>query len=331
MPDDQMNSSLLELRNVHKHFPVRRGFFGLGPAQYVRAVDGVSLGIGAGETLSIVGESGCGKTTTARIILNLEEPTAGEVFFQGKALADLDNEGRKIFRSSVQAVFQDPWSSLNPRMCVRQIIAEPMIVNNLVPPEGEWSRVAELLRQVGLRAEHSDLYPHQFSGGQRQRIAIARALSINPKLIILDEPVSALDVSVRAQILNLLKDLQRDLDLSYVMIAHHLATVRHMSHRVAVMYLGQVVEYGPSRSVLGNPRHPYTKALYAAALSSKNRDNLIGNFLKGELPSPLSPPSGCRFRTRCTSAHATCAEYEPKLAEFSPGHFVQDCACVTEG
>ncbi len=228
----------------------------------------------------------------------------------------------------MQAVFQDPWSSLNPRLKVSTIISEPLVVNRKMSTAELKERVAELLVQVGLRAEQADLYPHQFSGGQRQRIAIARALSLNPRLMVLDEPVSALDVSIRAQILNLLKDLQDKLGLSYVMIAHHLATVRHMSHQVAVMYLGQIVEMAPGRELFSNPRHPYTKALYAAALSTHARGTAFANVLQGELPSPIAPPSGCRFHTRCPTATPECAKIEPALIEIETGHMVQNCACV---
>ena len=270
---------ILELRDVRKYYPLRGGLLGLRRAGAVRAVDGISFKVKQGETLSIVGESGCGKTTTARMILNLEAPTEGTVHFDGARLDELDSEGLRKFRSSVQAVFQDPWSSLNPRLKVSTIISEPLVVNRKMSTAELKERVAELLVQVGLRAEQADLYPHQFSGGQRQRIAIARALSLNPRLMVLDEPVSALDVSIRAQILNLLKDLQDKLGLSYVMIAHHLATVRHMSHQVAVMYLGQIVEMAPGRELFSNPRHPYTKALYAAALSTHARGTAFANVL----------------------------------------------------
>jgi oligopeptide/dipeptide ABC transporter ATP-binding protein len=325
----QADPPLLELRNVRRHFPVRGGFLGFSSAGSVRAVDGVSFQVRAGETLSIVGESGCGKTTTARLILNLETPTEGDILFKGRRLQDLDREGLRNFRSSVQAVFQDPWSSLNPRLKVATIIAEPLVVNRKLSKAELRERVAELLVQVGLRPDQGELYPHQFSGGQRQRIAIARALSLDPQLIVLDEPVSALDVSIRAQILNLLKDLQEQRGLSYVMIAHHLATVRHMSHQVAVMYLGQIVEMASGRDLFRQPRHPYTKALYAAALSTHARGNAFAHVIQGELPSPIAPPSGCRFHTRCNNASPECAVHEPVLIEIGHGHLAQDCACVT--
>ena len=256
---------LLELQDVKKHFAVRKGFLRRASGGLIRAVDGISFRVRQGETLSIVGESGCGKTTTSRLILRVETPTSGTVLFDGAAIDRLDAAGLKKFRSSVQAVFQDPWSSLNPRMRIGSIVAEPLVVDDKLSPSAIRQRVADLLVQVGLRADHAELYPHQFSGGQRQRIAIARALSVQPRLIVLDEPVSALDVSIRAQILNLLRDLQGRLGVSYVMIAHHLATVRHMSHQVAVMYLGQIVEMAPARELFAMPLHPYTQALYAAA------------------------------------------------------------------
>jgi oligopeptide/dipeptide ABC transporter ATP-binding protein len=321
-------TALLELRDVKKYFPVRGGLLGTRAVGQVRAVDGVSFRVGAAETLSIVGESGCGKTTTARLILRLETPTAGTVAFQGTPLDRLDAAGVKTYRASVQAVFQDPWSSLNPRLRAGAIVAEPLIVNGSLSPAAVRERVGDLLVQVGLRPEHAQLYPHQFSGGQRQRIAIARALSIDPRLIVLDEPVSALDVSIRAQILNLLKDLQERLGLSYVLIAHHLATIRHMSHQVAVMYLGQIVERAPGRELFSRPLHPYTQALYAAALSTHPDRQTSGLIVAGEVPSPLNPPSGCRFHPRCPFATPECAAVEPRLAEVAPGHWVQDCRCV---
>jgi oligopeptide transport system ATP-binding protein len=322
------DTPLLELRDVKKHYPARGGLFSTRPTGWVRAVDGVSFRLGAGETLSIVGESGCGKSTTARLVLRLEAPTAGTIAFRGTPLDQFDAAALRRYRSAVQAVFQDPWSSLNPRRRAGSIIAEPLVVNAGLSPSAVQERVADLLVQVGLHPEHAALYPHQFSGGQRQRIAIARALSIDPQLIVLDEPVSALDVSIRAQILNLLKDLQERLGLSYVLIAHHLATVRHMSRQVAVMYLGQIVELAPGRELFAHPLHPYTQALYAAALSTRPDRSTNGLILSGEVPSPLNPPSGCRFHPRCPSATPECAEVEPQLRELAPGHWVQDCRCV---
>jgi oligopeptide transport system ATP-binding protein len=318
---------LLELQDVKKHFPVRGSILRRAPVGWIRAVDGISLRVRERETLSIVGESGCGKTTSARLILRIEMPTSGTVLFRGSPLDRLDSAGLKNFRSSVQAVFQDPWSSLNPRMRIGSIIAEPLVVDGRLSPSAIRDRVSELLVQVGLRSDHAPLYPHQFSGGQRQRIAIARALSVQPRLIVLDEPVSALDVSIRAQILNLLRDIQDRLGVTYVMIAHHLATVRHMSHQVAVMYLGQIVELASSRELFANPLHPYTQALYAAARSTSAGQTSAPPIL-GEVPSPLNPPSGCRFHTRCPHATQECAAIEPQMRELIPGHWVQDCRCV---
>jgi oligopeptide/dipeptide ABC transporter ATP-binding protein len=305
-------TTLLEAHNLTKHFPLRRGLFGADPGA-VRAVDGVSFTIEAGRTLGVVGESGCGKSTTAKLVLKLEEPTAGEIRFEGRALHALDAEGLRRYRRSVQAVFQDPFASLNPRMRVDAIIAEPLVTNQQVGRAQARERVAKLLDMVGLPARSADLFPHEFSGGQRQRIAIARALALSPKLIVLDEPVSALDVSIRAQILNLLVDLQRDLGLAYLFIAHDLAAVAHMSHSIAVMYLGQLVEYGPAKIVATDPKHPYTQALFSAALPShpdESRDEII---LTGEVPSPVNPPSGCRFHPRCPHVLPRCAPEVPRL------------------
>jgi oligopeptide/dipeptide ABC transporter ATP-binding protein len=305
-------TTLLEAHQLTKHFPLRRGLFGADPGA-VRAVDGVSFTIEAGRTLGVVGESGCGKSTTAKLVLKLEEPTAGEIRFEGRPLRTLDAEGLRQYRRSVQAVFQDPFASLNPRMRVDAIIAEPLITNEKVGRAQARERVGKLLDMVGLPARSADLFPHEFSGGQRQRIAIARALALSPKLVVLDEPVSALDVSIRAQILNLLVDLQRDLGLAYLFIAHDLAAVAHMSHSIAVMYLGQLVEYGPAKTIATDPRHPYTQALFSAALPShpdESRDEII---LTGEVPSPVNPPSGCRFHPRCPHVLPRCAPEVPRL------------------
>ena len=305
-------TTLLEAHKLTKHFPLRRGLFGADPGA-VRAVDGVSFTIEAGRTLGVVGESGCGKSTTAKLVLKLEEPTAGEIRFEGRGLQTLDAEGLRQYRRSVQAVFQDPFASLNPRMRVDAIIAEPLITNEKVGKAQARERVGKLLDMVGLPARSADLFPHEFSGGQRQRIAIARALALSPKLVVLDEPVSALDVSIRAQILNLLVDLQRDLGLAYLFIAHDLAAVAHMSHSIAVMYLGQLVEYGAAKTVAADPKHPYTQALFSAALPShpdESRDEII---LTGEVPSPVNPPSGCRFHPRCPHVLPRCAPEVPRL------------------
>ena len=309
-------TTLLEARNLTKHFPLRRGLFGSDPGA-VRAVDGVSFTIEAGRTLGVVGESGCGKSTTAKLVLKLEEPTAGEIRFEGRSLQSLDAAGLRQYRRSVQAVFQDPFASLNPRMRVGAIIAEPLVTNEKIDKAKARERVARLLDMVGLPARSADLFPHEFSGGQRQRIAIARSLALSPKLVVLDEPVSALDVSIRAQILNLLVDLQRDLGLAYLFIAHDLAAVAHMSHSIAVMYLGQLVEYGPAKTVATDPKHPYTQALFSAALPShpdETRDEII---LTGEVPSPVNPPSGCRFHPRCPHVLPRCA---PEVPRLRPAH-----------
>jgi len=305
-------TTLLEAQNLTKHFPLRRGLFGRDPGA-VRAVDGVSFTIEAGRTLGVVGESGCGKSTTAKLVLKLEEPTAGEIRFEGRSLQKLDAAGLRQYRSSVQAVFQDPFASLNPRMRVGAIIAEPLVTNEKIDKAQARERVARLLDMVGLPARSADLFPHEFSGGQRQRIAIARALALSPKLVVLDEPVSALDVSIRAQILNLLVDLQRDLGLAYLFIAHDLAAVAHMSHSIAVMYLGQLVEYGPAKTVATDPKHPYTQALFSAALPSHPDETREEIILTGEVPSPVNPPSGCRFHPRCPHVMPRCAPEVPKL------------------
>jgi oligopeptide/dipeptide ABC transporter ATP-binding protein len=305
-------TTLLEAQNLTKHFPLRRGLFGSDPGA-VRAVDGVSFAIEAGRTLGVVGESGCGKSTTAKLVLKLEEPTSGEIRFEGRALQKLDASELRQYRRSVQAVFQDPFASLNPRMRVGAIIAEPLVTNEKIDKAHARERVARLLDMVGLPARSADLFPHEFSGGQRQRIAIARALALSPKLVVLDEPVSALDVSIRAQILNLLVDLQRDLGLAYLFIAHDLAAVAHMSHTIAVMYLGQLVEYGPAKTVASDPKHPYTQALFSAALPSHPDEAREEIILTGEVPSPVNPPSGCRFHPRCPHVLPRCAPEVPKL------------------
>jgi oligopeptide transport system ATP-binding protein len=313
---------LLEARDLKKHFPVTRGLLISRAVGWVKAVDGVTFQLEEGRTLGLVGESGCGKSTTAKMLLMLERPTSGSIWFQGEDINRAGSDSKKGYRSSVQAVFQDPWSSLNPRMRIRDLIAEPMVINWQLPRREVQERVGQLLRDVGLNSYHINLYPHEFSGGQRQRLAIARALSLNPSVIVLDEPVSALDVSIRAQIMNLLKDLQSEYNVSFLLIAHDLGTVRYMCHQVAVMYLGQIVEFGNAKQIFDNPLHPYTKALLSAALPSHPDTQQDEIILQGEVPSPLNPPSGCRFHPRCPFAMDRCSVEIPEEKEIEPGHKV---------
>ncbi len=313
---------VLRVQGLTKHFPVTEGLLWMKVVGAVKAVDGISFSVQQGETLAIVGESGCGKTTTAKLILRLEEPTSGQVFVDGKNVHTLAGHELSAYRTTVQAVFQDPWSSLSPRMRVHDIVAEPLVINRSVPAAVIKERVAAMLSRVGLRPQQAALYPHEFSGGQRQRIAVASALVSGPKLIILDEPVSALDVSIRAQIMNLLVDLQREYGVSYLLIAHHLATTRYMAHEVAVMYLGKIVERARTKTLFENPLHPYTKALFSAALPAHPdvvRQEII---LPGEVPSPINPPSGCRFHPRCSYAMPLCAEVVPEEQTLASGHTV---------
>jgi oligopeptide/dipeptide ABC transporter ATP-binding protein len=304
--------AIIEARDLSKHFRGRGRLF--ASAGVVRAVDSISFAIAPGQTLGVVGESGCGKTTTAKLVLGLEEPSGGDIRFEGRDLSTLDAAGRRHYRRSVQAVFQDPYASLNPRMRVGAIIAEPLVTNEQIATEAVRKRVLELLRLVGLSSGAADLFPHEFSGGQRQRIAIARALALSPKLVVLDEPVSALDVSIRAQILNLLRDLQAQLGLAYLFIAHDLAAVAHMSHAIVVMYLGRIVEYGEAQALVRAPKHPYTRALFSAALPSRPDEQGEEIVLTGEVPSPLNPPPGCHFHPRCQQALAECQWQAPALA-----------------
>ena len=316
------DTPLLSVQNLKKHFPVTKGLLLMKTIGWVKAVDDISFTLQQGETLALVGESGCGKTTTAKLILRLEQPTSGEVLIDGKDVHALSGNDLKDYRTMVQAVFQDPWSSLSPRMRVRKVVAEPLVINQKVSRAQIDERVKEVMTSVGLRPEQANLYPHEFSGGQRQRIAMASALISHPKLIILDEPVSALDVSIRAQIMNLLVDLQQQYNVSYLVIAHHLATTRYMAHEVAVMYLGKIVEKARTEELFNNPLHPYTKALFSAALPSHpdiEREEII---LRGEVPSPINPPSGCRFHPRCPLAKPECATVEPVEKQMAAGHMV---------
>src|SRR5688500_2613033 len=307
---------LLEAQALTEHFTVRRGALGWATGR-VRAVDTVSFTIEAGTTLGLVGESGCGKTTTSKLILGLERPTAGTIRFEGRDVHALGRAGEREYRRFVQAVFQDPYASLDPRMRVAAIVAEPLVINSDLDAAGRRRRVAELLDVVGLPQRAGTLYPHEFSGGQRQRVAIARALALSPKLVVLDEPVSALDVSIRAQILNLLTDLQKRLGVSYLFIAHDLAAVAHMSHTIAVMYLGKIVEWGDADAVALDPKHPYTQALFAAALPIDLDGPRADTTLAGEVPRPLNPPAGCRFHPRCPVAMPHCATQESALRRVS--------------
>jgi peptide/nickel transport system ATP-binding protein/oligopeptide transport system ATP-binding protein len=312
---------ILRIDGLVKHFPIRAGLFKRQVGQ-IHAVDGVDLSIRAGETLGLVGESGCGKTTLSRTIIKLTEPTGGKIIFNGRDITGLNRREMREVRRELQIVFQDPYASLNPRMTVRDIVSEPMRIHGTYRGDSGKQRVSELLRTVGLSPEHGNRFPHEFSGGQRQRIGVARALALNPQLIILDEPVSALDVSIRAQVVNLLESLQRDFGLTYVFVAHDLSVVRHVSDRVAVMYLGKVVEIGAKHDIYERPAHPYTQALLSAVPIEEpgQRGKRQRIVLEGDVPSPANPPSGCRFRTRCWKAQPICAEEEPALIDRGQGH-----------
>jgi oligopeptide transport system ATP-binding protein len=314
--------ALLRIKNLKKYFPIRGGLFSREVAR-VHAVDDISFEILKGETLGLVGESGCGKSTTGRCILRLIEPTEGEVWFEDKNVTTLDKRSLRHLRRDMQIIFQDPYASLNPRMTVGSIIGEALVIHKLAKSKREREeRVVSLLETVGLSSDHLRRYPHEFSGGQRQRIGIARALAVSPKLIVADEPVSALDVSIQAQVINLLEDLQKQFNLTYLFIAHDLSVVEHISTRVAVMYLGKIVEIAAGKELYTNPKHPYTEALLSAVPipdPTMKRKRII---LEGDVPSPIRPPSGCRFHTRCAIRIPSCSENEQVLKEITPGHWV---------
>lgn len=317
------NNVLLRVEHLVKHFPILRGVIFQKQTGAVHAVDDISFDIHDGETLGLVGESGCGKSTTGRTILQLYRPTSGHVYFQGVDLVTLKGKELRKMRRSIQMIFQDPYASLNPRMTVGEIIGEPLLIHNLSHGKDALERAEQLLELVGLNPAYSNRFPHEFSGGQRQRIGVARALAVNPSLVVCDEPISALDVSIQAQVVNLLEDLQGELNLTYLFIAHDLSMVRHISRRVAVMYLGAIVELAHRDELYTHPLHPYTRALLSAvpipdALAEAKRKRII---LKGEVPSPVDPPSGCRFRTRCPLAQSVCAEIKPEFRQVAVDHF----------
>jgi len=313
--------TLLEVRDLRKVFPVRlKGLF--AHKAEVKAVDGVSFSLALGETLGLVGESGCGKSTVGKLIVRLIEPSGGDVLVGGRSLLRLGAGEMRAHRRDVQIIFQDPYASLNPRLRAAQIVAEPLANFGMARGSGRDAAVADLFRRVGLGPEHMAKFPHEFSGGQRQRLGIARAVALKPKLVVADEPVSALDVSIQAQIVNLMVDLQQEFGLAYLFISHDLAVIEHISHRVAVMYLGQIVELAPTRELFGAPRHPYTRALLAAVPSLDKRGEDSGDAIAGEVPSPTNLPSGCRFHPRCPHASARCRAEAPRLAEIAPGHAV---------
>jgi oligopeptide transport system ATP-binding protein len=315
---------LLRVDNLVKHFPIQRGIIFMKTVGAVHAVDGVSFNIHRGETLGLVGESGCGKSTTGRTILQLYRPTSGHVYYDNKDLATMEGEELRKMRRKMQMIFQDPYASLNPRMTVGEIIGEPLTIHKLANKKQTQERVEHLLELVGLNARFYNRFPHEFSGGQRQRIGVARALALNPDLIVCDEPISALDVSIQAQVVNLLEDLQKEFNLTYLFIAHDLSMVRHISDRIAVMYLGVIMELTTRTELYHNPLHPYSQALLSAVpipdpVVEESRQRIV---LQGDVPSPVNPPSGCRFRTRCPLAVDICKEAKPEFREVKPGHFV---------
>lgn len=316
-----MGGALLEVRNLVKHFPITKGIIMSKQIGSVRAVDGISFVINRGETLGLVGESGCGKSTTGRLILRLIEATSGQVIFDGKNVFGLNREEMRELRRDMQIVFQDPHASLNPRMTVGSIIGEPITLHGILSGRAKDEKVRELLEVVGLSSHHAKRYPHEFSGGQRQRIGVARALAVGPKLVVCDEPVSALDVSIQAQVINLLQDLKREFGLTYLFIAHDLSVVKHISDRVAVMYLGRIVELADKHELYSNPQHPYTEALLSAVPLPDPTQRKKGIILEGDVPSPISPPSGCRFHTRCSRAQEICSCKDPEFTDNGNGHY----------
>lgn len=317
-----MSESLLKVEHVVKHFPIHGGLFSRQVAS-VKAVSDISFELKKGETLGLVGESGCGKSTLGRCLIRLIEPTSGKIFFNGEDITTVDNNRMRDLRRKMQIIFQDPYASLNPRMTIGAILEEPLVIHNLYPDEKQRKeRVQELIKLVGLRPEHLSRYPHEFSGGQRQRVGIARALAVNPEIIICDEPVSALDVSIQAQVINLLMELQQKLGLTYIFIAHDLKVVEHVSTKVAVMYLGQIVEMAEADELYKNPQHPYTKALLSAIPIPDPKPRPERIILTGDVPSPIAPPPGCYFNPRCPMASAECKMTKPELVEKSKGHFV---------
>ncbi|MCM3117657.1 dipeptide ABC transporter ATP-binding protein [Neobacillus sp. MER 74] len=317
-----MSDTLLEVKNLRKHFPIKGGIIGKQVGS-VKAVDGVSFHIKKGETLGLVGESGCGKSTTGRLLMRLLEPTDGEIYFEDQDITRLSRKEMKSLRKEMQMIFQDPFASLNPRHTVERILSEPLIVQGIGSAEERKRKVREMLEVVGLSSYHAKRYPHQFSGGQRQRIGIARALMTRPKLIVADEPVSALDVSIQSQVLNLLQELQKEFDLTYLFIAHDLGVVRHISDRVGVMYLGHLVELTESECLYESPLHPYTKALLSAVpIADPKAVRNEKEILTGDIPSPSNPPKGCPFHTRCPKAMDVCQSQSPKLQEVEPSHYV---------
>ncbi len=322
-----MAEKLLEVQDLKKHFAIKGGLLSkvIG---YVYAVDGVSFFLNKGETLGLVGESGCGKSTTGRLILRLIELTEGEVSFEGKNITHLNKHDMRALRRNMQIIFQDPYASLNPRMTVEKIVGEPLRIHKIAQSKEISDRVAALLEKVGLHPEHGRRYPHEFSGGQRQRIGIARALALNPKMIVADEPVSALDVSIQAQVINLLEDLKKEFNLSYLFIAHDLSVVEYMSDRVAVMYLGKIVELASGDELYSHPRHPYTQALLSAVPIPDPRNEKKRQILEGDVPSPIKPPRGCHFHTRCIYCTDECSQFEPAFTDIGNGHYAACPVCA---